>query len=137
MSYVLSGALQTAVYTALSEDTVLEAMVNGAIYDALPAGQVDQLYVTLGPERVRDRSDSTARSALHEFAITVVSDEAGFLSAKEVAKRISELLVGADLSLSRGRLVRLDFYKAHARKRANKREVETWFRAFVEDEATA
>lgn len=135
MSYVLSGVLQTAVYTALSNDAALSDLVGGAIYDALPAGRVPDIYVLLGQERVRDRSDYQVHAAMHEFAVTVMSDAPGYLSAKEAAARISELLDGADLTLSRGRLIRLDFYKANARQRANRREVEIWFRAFVEDVA--
>ena len=137
MSYVLTGVLQSAVYAALSSDTALMALVDGAVFDALPPGRVPQLYVTLGAERVRDRSDYDTDAAMHEFAVTVMSDAPGYLSAKEAAARISEVLDGADLNLSRGRLIRLDFYKATARQRANRREVEIWFRAFVEDAATA
>ena len=137
MSYGLTDALQTAVYGALTGDAELMALVDGAIYDALPPGPVPQLYVALGAERVRDRSDFETQAAMHEFSVTVLSDEPGFLSAKAAAARISDVLDGADLTLSRGRLIRLDFYKANARLRANRREVETWFRAFVEDAATA
>lgn len=135
MSYVLSGALQTAVYGALAGDAALINLVGDAIYDALPSGNVPQLCVMLGAERVRDRSDYETQAALHEFAVTVRSDAPGYLSAKAAAARVCEILDGADLALSRGRLIRLDFYKANARQRADRREVETWFRAFVEDEA--
>lgn len=137
MSYTLSDALQMAVFQALSQDAELISLVSGAVFDALPAGVVPQLYVTLGPERVRDRSDVLAHAALHEFAVSVISDEPGFLSAKRAASRISEVLAGGNLSLNRGRMVRMDFYKANARQRADQREVEIWFRAFLEDVATA
>lgn len=135
MSYLLSGALQTAVYQALTADATLMGLVGGAVYDALPAGAVPELYVMLGAERVRDRSDYEVQAALHEFAITILSDEAGYLGAKEAAARVSEVLNRAQLTLTRGRLVQLDFYKANARQRANRREVELWFRAVVEDAA--
>lgn len=133
MSYVMSDALQTAVFGALTGDAALMALVDGAIYDALPSGTVPVLYVTLGNEKVRDRSDFAIRAALHEFSVVVTSDQPGFLPAKAAAARVAEILDGADLSLSRGRLVRLDFVKANARPRGRKREVETWFRAFLED----
>lgn len=137
MSYVLSDTLQAAVYEALSGDAALMALVNDAVFDALPPGEVPPLYVALGAERVRDRSDYETPAALHEFAVTIRSDEPGYQGAKRAAARISEILDGADLSLNRGRLVRMDFYKANARQRAERREVEVWFRAFVEDVATA
>lgn len=136
MSYTLSDVLQTAIFEALSQDGELVGLVGGAIYDALPPGAVPQLYVTLGAERVYDRSDIQLRAALHEFAVTVISDEPGYLNAKRAATRISEILDDVDLTLARGRLVRLDFHKANARQRNERREVEIWFRAFVENTET-
>ncbi|MEM1273871.1 MAG: DUF3168 domain-containing protein [Pseudomonadota bacterium] len=133
MSYVLSDALQTAVYETLTADATLMSLVDGAIYDALPTGQVPELYVNFGAERVRDRSDASVRAALHEFAVTVISDTPGYLSAKKAAGRIAEILDDSKPDLSRGRVVRMDFFKATARVRGKRREVEIWFRAFVED----
>lgn len=133
MSYTLSDVLQVAVYGHLSGDAELGILTDNAIFDALPVGGVPQLYVTLGPETVTDKSDYEIRAALHEFAITVVTETPGFTTAKTVAARIAELLDGADLNLSAGHLVRLDFHKAKARPAGAKREVELWFRAFVED----
>ena len=45
MSYAVSGALQAAVFAALSGDAALAALVGSAIYDAVPAGTVPDLYV--------------------------------------------------------------------------------------------
>ncbi|MBF9036031.1 DUF3168 domain-containing protein [Rhodobacterales bacterium HKCCE2091] len=137
MSYVMADALQRAVYTTMSADGMLMSLVDGAVYDALPKGPVPPIYVTLGAERVRDQSDISARGAIHDFVVTVQSDLPGFLAAKQAAARVSDILDGADLALDRGRLVRLDFLKAAARQRAQRREVEIWFRAFVEDVAAA
>ena len=109
------------------------------LLDAPPASAandpVPPLFVRLGPERVRDRSDGTAGGALHDFSLTVETDEAGFRAAKEVAARISDVLLGAGLSLTRGRVVTLNFLRAQARRRNSRREIEIWFRAYLEDVA--
>lgn len=133
MSYAMTAALQTAVFTLLSGDATLDALVGGAIYDALPAGPVAPIHVSLGPERARARSDQTAGGALHDFSVSVVSDQAGFQGAKEAAARISELLDGSAPALSRGRVVSLNFYRARARRTATGREIELIFRARLDD----
>lgn len=135
MTYALAGALQAAVYRALVADAALGALVGGAIHDALPGGMVPDLYVALGPEVVRDRSDATGAGAEHEFTITVVSNAAGFAAAKAAAGAVSDVLSGADLALERGRLVFLVFHKAQARRARSgaARRIDLIFRARVEE----
>ncbi|MEL6531712.1 MAG: DUF3168 domain-containing protein [Pseudomonadota bacterium] len=135
MTYALTDALQRAVFGALDQDATLSAMVGGCIHDAPPEGALPPIYVTLGEERVRARSDQSALAAEHDFAVIVVSDQPGFLQAKTAASRISDLLDEVDLAMSRGRLVRCQFRRAQARQRRERREIEIWFRAFVEDVA--
>jgi len=89
MSYAVSSALQAAVFQALSGNAALTSLVGSAVFDALPAGTVPPLYVALGPERVRDASDQSGGGALHEVVISVVTDQAGFVGAKDVADRRS------------------------------------------------
>lgn len=137
MSYAMTAALQSAVYTALSSDLTLMEAVGGSVYDSAPEGRVPDLFVALGTEQARNRSDATVSGALHDLAVTVISDAPGFLSAKQAAARISDILNEADLALDRGRLVRIRFVRALARLRSGRREIEIWFRAFVEDAAPA
>ncbi len=136
MSYGMAAALQSAVYQHLQGDAGVSGLVGTAIYDALPPGGLPQTYVSLGPEDVRDRSDSTGDGALHRFTVSVVTESAGFGAAKSVAAAICDALVDADLSLSRGRLVGLWFERAVA-KRTGKagriRRIDLRFRARVED----
>ena len=136
MSYGVSAPLQSAVYQQLVNDTALAAMVGTDIYDALPSGTLPPLYVTIGPEVVKDQSDKTGRGALHEFTISVVTDAAGFASAKQAAAAVSDALIDANLTLSRGVLVRLDFYKATAARvgTGDVRQINLVFRARVADE---
>lgn len=135
MSYGVAAALQTAVYQALVADVTLTGLVGIAIYDAAPTGTLPPLYVSLGPEDVTDASDKTGAGARHEFTVSVVADTAGFLTAKRVATAISDVLVDADLTLSRGILVGLYFVSAKARRvqDSDVRRIDLKFRARVED----
>ncbi len=133
MSYGGSAALQAAVYGHLISDADLSALVSGAIYDAPPAGALPSLYVTLGPEDVRDRSDATSRGAWHRFTVSVVSDAAGFAAAKEAAAAVGDALTDADLTLDRGHLAALNFYRARARRDDQLRRIDLTFRARIQD----
>lgn len=135
MSYAIGAALQAAVYQRLVADTALGALVGGAIYDSIPPGTGTGTYVSLGPEDVRDASDQVGRGAVHEFTVSVVTDQAGFQGAKAVAAAVSDALTDADLVLARGRLVGLWFLSARARRveKADIRRIDLSFRARVEE----
>jgi len=135
MSYGVSSALQSAVYQRLSADSTLAALVGSAIYDTVPSGMVPDTYVSLGPEEVRDRSDQTGRGALHFVTVSVVTDAAGFQTAKTVAAAISDALVDAQLILARGRLIYFRFDRAKARRvgAGETRRIDLRFHARVED----
>ncbi len=136
MSYALAAPLQAAVFARLQADGGLSALVGEHIYDALPTGTLPRLYVALGPETVRDASDGDGAAAWHVFTVSVVTETAGFHSAKTAAAAISDTLHGADLVLGRGRLVGLWFHKAKAaRQSGGLRRIDLTFRARVEDGA--
>ena len=133
MSYALAAALQAAVYARLAADAPLAALVGAAIYDAAPPRTTEGTYVSLGPGEVSDASDRRGDGATHDSIVPVVSDEAGFALAKEVAAAVSDALSGAGLTLSRGYLVGLWFLRAQARRvdKANRRRIDLTFRARV------
>jgi hypothetical protein len=135
MSYVIAPALQAAIFARMEGDASLQALVGDAIYDAIPPATPPASYVLIGPEEVFDRSDKTGHGAEHRLVISVVSNAMGFLAAKEIAARISELLDAPALVLSRGRLVGLWFERAEARKIEGDqtRRIDLRFRARVED----
>ena len=135
MSYGVAAALQAAVYQKLLADAALGALVGGAVYDAVPPGTTTGTYVSLGPEDVLDASDKTGDGATHDFVISVITDEAGFALAKAVAAAVSDALVDADLTLTRGRLVWLHFVKAQAKRldAGAARRIDLRFAARVED----
>ncbi|WP_298971456.1 DUF3168 domain-containing protein [uncultured Roseobacter sp.] len=136
MSYAMSGALQAAIFDALTNDAALTALVGDNVYDAVPSGNLPETYVSLGREQARDASDQTGDGALHTIDISVITTQPGFAGAKAVAGAISDALQDADLPLSRGRLVYLRFQRAEARRidKNAGREIRMRFRARVEDE---
>ncbi len=136
MSYAVSAALQAAVFAALTADTALAAEVGSAIYDAVPAGSLPEIYVQLGTETVRDASDGSGAGAAHTLSVSVITTNPGFASAKRAAAAISDALHGADLTLARGRLVSLGFDRATARRidAASARQIDLRFRARVQDD---
>lgn len=136
MSYVMSQALQQAIYAALTGDATLQTLVGAAIFDAPPAGSIPSLYISLGPEVVRDRSATGAKGARHDFTISVVTDAGGFDQAKQVAAAISDRLVQPLDPLARGRVVALNFLKARARRdeAGQQRRIDMVFRALLDDD---
>lgn len=135
MSYAVSKSLQGAVYSALSGDATLSGLVGSNVFDAVPAGVAPDLYVSLGPEDVSTRTDSSGTLTTHRIIISVVGSSAGFSALKDAAGAVSDILDGADLTLSRGTLVAIDFEKARARKTTGNsdRRIDLWFRAIVQD----
>jgi hypothetical protein len=112
----------------------LAALVGTAVYDAMPPGTVAGTYVSLGPEDVADASDKSGDGATHDFVISVITDDAGFATAKAAAAAVSDALLETPLSLSRGHLVGLWFLRAQARRveKADTRRIDLTFRARVE-----
>lgn len=135
MTYAVSAALQAAVFGALNGDAGLSNLVGGAVFDAEPAGTLPDIYVTLGAENVRARSDGTGHGAIHEFVISVVTEAAGFTTAKQAAVAVCDVLIDADLVLDRGALVSCRFIKAKAARVENgtARRIDLSFRARVDD----
>ncbi|MEM6576990.1 MAG: DUF3168 domain-containing protein [Pseudomonadota bacterium] len=135
MSYGTAAALQQSVYQRLVADPVLATLVDGAIYDTLPQGSLPPIYITLGPEDVRVRSDRTSGGAWHRFTVSVVTETAGFHAAKTVAAAVSDALVDAPLALSRGTMSGLHFFRARAQREGAGalRRIDLIFRARVDD----
>ena len=57
MSFAASVALQGAVYQCLRGDAALHDLVGDAIFDAMPVEAPAGVFVSLGPEDVRDAGD--------------------------------------------------------------------------------
>ena len=135
MTYALSGPLQTAIFSVLAGKTDLTNFVGDSIFDHAPSGQIPGTYLSIGEESVKDASDLTCPGAIHEFVVTVVSDEPGFSTAKIVAGHVSEALANSNPPMSRGRIVSINFMRARAqRTRADaRRRIDLRFRIRTED----
>ncbi|VDC31785.1 DUF3168 domain-containing protein [Pseudogemmobacter humi] len=131
MSYGAAAALQAAVWQRLEGDPALAGV---GIHDALPPGGSGS-FVLIGPGEVRDASDKSAAGAEHRLVISVISDAAGFFTAKTVAAAVCDALAGPLPPLSRGRLVSLSFLRAEARRldAGAVRRIDLTFRARTED----
>jgi hypothetical protein len=131
MSYHAAAALQSAVYAQL---TGWAGLAGVSIVDAIPSGSSLGTFVLIGPEQVLDQSDKTGDGAEHRFDVSVISDDAGFLSAKEIAAEISQALVGASLTLTVGTLISIGFLRANARRlqQGAMRRIDLSFRARIE-----
>ena len=135
MSYAMASALQAAIYSQLSADAALGALVGSAIFDAPPAGPAPETYVSLGPEEARDWSTMCGGGAQHDLVISVVTSEPGFQLAKEVAAAVCDALDQPLPALSRGALSGLHFLKARARRdeAGQLRRIDLRYRARVHD----
>ena len=137
MSYAMSAALQAAVFTVLSDNMALAALVEG-IFGSPSAGDGVTpfgTYITLGDEVAKDRSSGTHKGTTLDFEINIHSDFAGFSAAKAVAAEVVDTLAWADLVLTRGRLVNLKFLKSRARRGVapETRRIALVFRAILDD----
>lgn len=131
MSYAAAAALQAAVFQCLSGAPGLAGV---SVVDALPKGNAPGTFVVLGPEEALDRSDQSGGGAEHRFAVSVISDAAGFLTAKAAAAAVSLALVGARPGLTVGRVVDIGFVRAVARRldEGRARRIDLTFRARIE-----
>lgn len=136
MTYAMGESLQVAVYGRIAGDPAIDAAVGGAVYDVVPDAAPD-LFVALGPERVTGQSDSGGDGAIHQMRVSVVTRRGGYVAAKAVAAMVCDSLVGADLTLMRGRLVSMRFLRAEARRDEGEgtRRIDLWFRARLDDRA--
>ena len=131
MSYAAAAALQSAVFARL---TGYSALAGVTVVDAVAPGAGKGKFILLGPETASDKGDKSHAGAEHQFQVSVISDETGFLSAKVIAARVSDALIGANLPMSVGSVVQVSFIRAVARrlKEGEHRRIDMVFRARVD-----
>lgn len=136
MSYANSLALQKAIYERLSADTALSATLGNAVFDDAPAGELPDLYVTIGDDRVRDRSDQSGYGAQHDITLSVVSTRSGYADAKSASAAVCDAMLGGPPVLDRGRIINVSFLTARARRvdQGMRRVIDLVFRVRVSDE---
>ena len=131
MSYAAAAALQSAVYARLTGYLPLAGVT---VVDAVAPGSGGGKFILLGPETASDKGDKGHRGAEHQFQVSVISDDTGFLTAKVIAAHVSDALLGSSLSLTAGSLVGLSFYRAIARRlnQGEQRRIDLVFRARID-----
>ena len=129
-----SAQLQAFLYATLQNDATLTQKLNGHIFDAPPPGPLPFTYITLGPEKVTDASDMTAKASVHEVAISVVTTQTGFASIKELSDLIIERLDHKTTSFSQGAITSMQFLRSEAAREADGtiRRVDLVFRARID-----
>lgn len=134
MSLQATLAVQSALYALLSGDAALGALLPGGVFDAPPPATPQGSYAVLGEEDVIDRSDASGAGAEHRVLVQVVSDAAGFATAKAAAARIAALLPDQRPALGAGRVVAIWFHQAQARRIGGgaQRRIDLRFRIRVE-----
>jgi len=116
MSVQNSYDLQRAMYDRLSTDPAIVAAIGGHVYDALPAGQLPDLFISLGVESFVDRSDKTGSASQHDTTVAVIASQPGFLAAKELAADVAFALGEDPLQLAHDQTSTLEFLRAEARR---------------------
>ncbi|MDO9638804.1 MAG: DUF3168 domain-containing protein [Pseudotabrizicola sp.] len=131
MSYGAAAALQTALYSLLSS---APALAGALVVDAMPPSAGAAAFVLIGPEEVLDQSDKSGDGAEHRIVVSVISDAAGFLTAKTLATAVSDCLTGATPVLSTGRVVSIQFARAVAKRLGDGdvRRIDLTFRVRIE-----
>ena len=131
MSYQAAAAFQTAIFGAL---TAAPALAGVSVVDAMPPGTSPGTFVLIGPEVAVDQSDGTGAGAEHRFAVSVISDASGFMTAKTVAASVSQVLLSGGMTLGTGHLVSVNFQRAVAQRldEGATRRIDLTFRARVD-----
>jgi len=112
MTATQSWALHKALFTALTSDAALTALLGGPqVYDRVPAG-ADLPYVTLGDGTWRDWSTGTETGAEHELRLHVWVRMGGRRRVRDIADTIHARLHDQVLSLDSGVLINLRFRQA-------------------------
>ncbi|MEO1330337.1 MAG: DUF3168 domain-containing protein [Pseudomonadota bacterium] len=148
MTAALSLPLQRALFAHLSADAGLVAALGGPrIYDAPPHADGPAAdpgpYLLLGDETIAPWFDQSGAGADHALRFRVISFAAGFAEAKAIAAALSDALDAPPPALSRGRIVRIQFLGAEARRGGASgggaglvaRRIDLRFRVIVEDDA--
>ena len=81
-------------------------------------------------------TDGSGAGAVHLLTVSVITTNPGFASAKAVATAVSDAAHDADMTLTRGTLVSMQFERATARRidAASARQIDLRFRARVSDD---
>ncbi len=107
MSAMAAYELQSAVYTKLTNDSAIMAIVD-AVWDE-PDTDALYPYITMGDGTVRDKSTKTSTGAEHTFVLDIWSDDAGRMQVKEIMGLIHNCLHEQNMTVTDNHLVFIRF----------------------------
>ena len=110
MSADSSWELQQAIYTALTGDPTLMALITG-VHDHVPQGAAFP-YVTVGADMARDWSVVGTSGAETTLLLHVWSRERGRKKVKQILAEVRRILDDADLAVTGHALVLLRFQQS-------------------------
>lgn len=117
MTIGAAAGLQEAVFAALKNDGVLNALFSG-VYDEAPAGSAYP-YVAMGETNAREGGVKATSGAEISFDLLVWSDEPSQMQVKELMAAVETSLEEADLSLPGFDLITLRLTSATVVKQWN------------------
>jgi len=100
-------ALQTAIYTKLTGDATLMALIT-SVFDRQPQGSAFP-YVTIGDCSAKDLSNKAGAGTEHKMTLHVWSREGGRTQAATIMDRLYQLLHQGTLTVSGHTLVVMHF----------------------------
>jgi len=106
--------LQRSVLAVLKAGPALKELVDGRIYDRVPAG-AEFPYVTLGGSTSYDWSTATERGSEHLLSLNVWDRAGGRKSVLEIMDLVDHLLLEGDFVLRGYRLINLVAQSSMAR----------------------
>lgn len=126
-------ALQQAIFTRLTEDEAVAALVGTRVYDDVPGGAAFP-YLSIGAMRSRDWSTGDSTGVEVRLTLAAWSRAHGGREAREIAGAVKAALHDADLALTDHVLVSLRFLDSDMTRERDgiTRRQELRFRALVE-----
>lgn len=98
-------AAQAAVFSKLSGDSGVTALVGSRIYDYAPENAVFP-YITLGPAETRDFGTKSTTGQTMTLTLSIWSRYRGFKEAKQILAAVRDALHDTTLTLSSGSAAR-------------------------------
>jgi hypothetical protein len=103
-----ANELQSAIWSILTADVDVSALVGAKVFDQPPSGTVEAPYITFGPaDEIEDDADCISATD-HSFQIDVWSEKkGGFKECKEITHAVKVALHEVEVDLPTHALVEM------------------------------
>jgi hypothetical protein len=106
-----SFSLQAAIFSALSSDATLQALIGAALYDAVPRAAAFP-YAVVGDDMESNWDTATEQGSQHIVSVDVWSQGGGHKESKTIADAVRAVLDGAALTLAGQTLIDIRYQGA-------------------------